>query len=290
MHSLCLCHKSTSPHNDASLQVAAGTADDSTAPDPKEVYAAWLRRQHASFTHTLIGLATSADHSASIQVAAAAAAMECVRSEAGPGVFSAPLYARLITALCSSPNTQPEVFALLVTKHLRFADVRYFTLWAVKALASSRHNNESINTNTAPPTASSSKGAASSQAKTAVVSSAQAPAAKKRRQKGGPAVAVAAAEGDNNGDAAAPAVAGQPGDSQSPAIEQNSDQLPVADVCRNMYDLLVAVPPSVAGCTGAAARGGGDDDTGAGGMQADLSNLASWCGAAEVRGISVETS
>lgn len=64
--------------------------------------------------------------------------MECVRSEHGPGNASSNLYVRLLSAVCTSGQVHPEVFSLFFTKYLKYADLRYFTLWTIRGLAN-RH-------------------------------------------------------------------------------------------------------------------------------------------------------
>ncbi|GLC39601.1 hypothetical protein PLESTB_000808400 [Pleodorina starrii] len=152
-------------------KVAASTAaTDASADGPADAeaqYRDWLHRQYGNFTSQLLSLATgaadassqrqrqppkaasaaaaaplpaAAPRSAGVQVVAAAALMECVRSEQGPGVFSGGLYGRLLSGVLLSPAVRPEVFALLFTKHLPLADVRFYTLATIKAVAA-RHGS-----------------------------------------------------------------------------------------------------------------------------------------------------
>lgn len=92
------------PHNPQLDQPAAAAAAD----EAQQQYASWLSRQYAAYVSAVLQLCT-ASSSASLQVAAVSALMECVRHEAGPAAFSNRLFSRLLTALVLSPNTQPEV-------------------------------------------------------------------------------------------------------------------------------------------------------------------------------------
>jgi hypothetical protein len=76
---------------------------------PEELYAAWLDRQYAAYIAALLQLLGSASASASLQVAALSALMECVRHEAGPAAFSNRLFTRVISLLLTCSSVQPEV-------------------------------------------------------------------------------------------------------------------------------------------------------------------------------------
>ncbi|GIL60600.1 hypothetical protein Vafri_15126 [Volvox africanus] len=140
------------PASDAAQEAAPGVGTG-TQDDAEAQYLEWLRRQYGSFINQLLFFVTGVlqtaangstgtvpppppQRSAGMQVVAAAALMECVRSELGPGMFSGSLYDRLLSGVLLSPGVRPEVFALLFTKYLQLADVRFFTLATVKAVAS----------------------------------------------------------------------------------------------------------------------------------------------------------
>jgi hypothetical protein len=75
----------------------------------ESLYSAWLSRQYDAFMTHLLQLLDTEATEASIQVAAMAAVMECVRHQEGPAVFSNRLFSKLLTVLLTSSNTQPEV-------------------------------------------------------------------------------------------------------------------------------------------------------------------------------------
>ncbi|KAG2424155.1 hypothetical protein HXX76_014688 [Chlamydomonas incerta] len=136
------------------------------AADAEAQYRQWLGRQYAAYVSQMLALATGAplppasggeakaaaaeaagqggkagakkaalQRTAGVQVVAAAALMECVRSELGPGGFSGRLYGRLLSGVLTGPGVRPEVFALLFNKYLAMADVRFYTLATVRAVA-----------------------------------------------------------------------------------------------------------------------------------------------------------
>lgn len=102
------------------LDPSAAAAADQQEPQQgaedaaQQQYSDWLTRQYSSYTAQLLQLISSGS-SASLQVAAVAAVLECVRHEEGPAAFSNRLYARLLTTLVFSPHTQPEVRGVLLT-------------------------------------------------------------------------------------------------------------------------------------------------------------------------------
>ncbi|GFR48112.1 hypothetical protein Agub_g9937, partial [Astrephomene gubernaculifera] len=147
--------------SEAAAAAPAPTPSSAAPSDPESQYREWLGRQYGSFVSQLLALITgwapagpapqpaqqqqppppqqppapARTLSAGVQVVAAAALMECVRSELGPGVFSGSLYGRLLSGVLLSPAVRPEVFALLFSRYLGAADVRYHTLATVRALA-----------------------------------------------------------------------------------------------------------------------------------------------------------
>jgi phosphoglycolate phosphatase-like HAD superfamily hydrolase len=76
------------------------------------VYCQWLRRQYAAYINALVALLTDSKQGAGVQAAALAAGMEAVRTEAGVGVFSNDLYARLLTAATTAEGVKSEVRCL----------------------------------------------------------------------------------------------------------------------------------------------------------------------------------
>ena len=107
-------------------------------------------------------------HWATNQVTATSALMEAVRCELGVGVFASSSYCQLLTTLVSAASVKPEVRAeggdgmmlrlrtvffmlklmhkschvlmqqaltFLFTRYFQYADVRYYTLWAVREVA-----------------------------------------------------------------------------------------------------------------------------------------------------------
>jgi U3 small nucleolar RNA-associated protein 19 len=121
----------------------------------------------------------------------------------------------------------PQVFALLFNRYLSYADVRYHTLRTLTRLATQR----------AVRSSSSSGGADKNSSK------------EQQQQQGGGGGAQLDAEPE--GEVEGVDIAGQ---------------LSAPDVARNVFDVLAAVPTTVA-AAGDAGSGGG---------------LSSWCGAAEV--------
>ncbi|KAG2488616.1 hypothetical protein HYH03_012789 [Edaphochlamys debaryana] len=163
------------PVRPAKRQKLAGGAEGAAAAaaedDPESRYRQWLGRQYAGLTEALLAIATSgasasaasnpaaatpaaaaaaepgagaagpacaASASGGLAVVAAAAVMELVRVEAGPGVFSARLFGRLLGGMLAGRGVRGEVFSLLFAKHMGHADVRFYTLATVRALAA-RH-------------------------------------------------------------------------------------------------------------------------------------------------------
>ncbi len=119
---------------------AAGAA--AAAADPAALYREWLQRQYGIYVSHLMAVVTGsatgaqgssngqgqqqpvtppAVRSAGVQVCAAAALMECVRSEQGPGVFAGALFGQLLGGVLVAPGVAPEVFALLFSKYLQLA-------------------------------------------------------------------------------------------------------------------------------------------------------------------------
>jgi hypothetical protein len=88
---------------------ASSGLDQEQQQTPEELYAAWLARQYAAYIAALLQLLGSAAASASLQVAALSALMECVRHEAGPAAFSNRLFSRVISLLLTCSSVQPEV-------------------------------------------------------------------------------------------------------------------------------------------------------------------------------------
>jgi hypothetical protein len=88
---------------------ANGVMDQEQQQTPEEQYAAWLARQYAAYIAALLQLLCSAAASASLQVAALSALMECARHEAGPAAFSNRLFTRVVSLLLTSSSVQPEV-------------------------------------------------------------------------------------------------------------------------------------------------------------------------------------
>lgn len=103
--------KTVNPSTNTSPQVddnPEASAADATAHDAaQQQYSLWLSKQYSSYVSQLLQLCGSS--SASLQVSAVSALMECVRHEAGAATFSNKLYGRVLTALVLSPHTSPEV-------------------------------------------------------------------------------------------------------------------------------------------------------------------------------------
>lgn len=118
----------------------AKKAQVASEPQPEDVYRSWLRRQYALYITSLLSLLTRPPGlPAGVQVAATAAIMEAVRSEQGVGVFSNGLFLRLLTTMVTSAALKAEVFTLFFGRYLQqYADVRYYTLWAVREISLSR--------------------------------------------------------------------------------------------------------------------------------------------------------
>lgn len=256
----------------ANLACALQAAADG---DAQGVYRQWVRRQYAAYVATLLGFLTSPRHGASVQVSVTSALMEAVRCEGGVGIFANSLYARLLTTVVTSPTVKPEVFTLLFNKYFQFADVRYYSLWAAKTLALKFAANPASYSQQGAGTASDAADgeAPSTQAAAQANGRKAARTAKKSQPGAGPAA-------DSS---AQPAAGAAQGAGQEDA---DTDRIPLEDVCRNLFDVLCALPstsaPGAAAAAGAAGAGAG-----AAGSKKDADDTAcleakSWCGAAEV--------
>lgn len=214
-----------------------------------------------------------------------------------------------------------QVYTLLFTRYFHFADVRYYSLWSVRSLAL-KHSAAPAptTTNTSNENRGSSK--VSSKGKTASSSTvgvgvphgdATPPPAKAlkrsgelRRETAGAAAAAAVAGADKDG--VSEVVAEQPGslppssrnegggvgeearsmqegERSGAAVGAEGDGalhrgrgggsgagyacVPVEDLCRNLFDIMGALPETLP------SSGGGET--------ANVPDLQSWCGAAEVR-------
>lgn len=135
---LAIAHPQVSDGTAAPAGDAPDAAAGGAAADPAALYREWLQRQYGSYVNHLMVVVTgsgqgssngqgqqqavgTAVRSAGVQVCAAAALMECVRSEQGPGVFAGALFGRLLGGVLVEPGVAPEVFALLFTKYLQLA-------------------------------------------------------------------------------------------------------------------------------------------------------------------------
>ncbi|KXZ55062.1 hypothetical protein GPECTOR_3g22 [Gonium pectorale] len=203
-------------------------ADGAAAPGPAPAdadaqYREWLGRQYGNYVRQLLALSTgsaagapqppAAARSAGVAVVSAAALMECVRSEGGPGSFSGPLYGRFLAGLLSSPAARPEVFSLLFSKYLSMADVRFYTLAAVRALAT-KYGDAALRG--AAPVSEADEG---------------------ESEDGGEAGAAAA------GEAALAAAAGSSGGASASA--SSVPQLSLPDLARNAFDVLSRLEPEL---------------------------------------------
>jgi U3 small nucleolar RNA-associated protein 19 len=237
------------------------------ASDAQAVYQAWVQRQHNTYLDALFNLVTAEQHSASIQVAAASAVMEAVRSAGGAGVLVPDLLLRLVQAMATAPGVKPEVFTLFFTRYFQYADVRYYSLISIKHIASIQSSRRS----------SSAPAAAGGGGQQAAPSSSGAQQKLQGRQGAGtkdslpvPASSSAAdGKGTNN--------------SSEPSTSENGTTLSGGDVFRNLFDMLAAMPdpPSSTSDSEAPGKGKvqeGDDDE-------DQPALRSWCGLAETVGV-----
>ena len=134
-----------------------------------------------------------------------------------------------------------QVFAVLFNRYLSFADVRYQTLRTLTRRATQRAVRSG---------SSSSNGASKATTK-------EQEQQQQQVANGGGAELDAEQGGDDDGD----------------GCDADAGQLSGPDVARNVFDVLAAVPTTVAAAAGA---GGAAAEDGEG--------LKSWCGAAEVRG------
>jgi hypothetical protein len=135
-------------------QVDSQEAPLDAAADAEAQYRQWLGRQYGAYVNQMLALVTGAQlpaagggeaaaaaargpggeapvakkaplqRTAGVQVVAAAALMECARSELGPGGFSGRLYGRLLSGVLTGQGVRPEVFALLFNKYLAMAGER----------------------------------------------------------------------------------------------------------------------------------------------------------------------
>ncbi|MEW5302980.1 MAG: hypothetical protein WDW36_005713 [Sanguina aurantia] len=118
------------------IQAAADSqAAQPAAATPEQTYQAWLTRQLAAYVTALFTLLAKRETPAGIQVCAVMAVMELVRCVEGTGVFATALFRRLMGAVLLQQSVKPEVFMLLFSRYFQFADVRYYTLTAVAAIA-----------------------------------------------------------------------------------------------------------------------------------------------------------
>lgn len=149
------------------------------------------------------------------------------------------------------------MYTLLFNKYFQFTDVRYYSLWTAKALA----------------------------AKHAAKAPTSSPAGKQQQQQAGAAADAAAPPNGVNGNKAArteaASIPGQAGREAQGAVEAaltgseeegEGPQVALEDLCRNLFDVLCALP--AAGAPGGGKQAGGDAE--------EAPAVRSWCGAAEV--------
>eukprot|EP00983_Pelagomonas_calceolata_P045589 1139810-Pelagomonas_calceolata.AAC.4 len=200
------------------------------------------------------------------------------------------------------------VYTLLFNRYFHFADVRYYSLWSVRSLAL-KHSAAPAPTTTTSSSKGSSKGkiaSASAAAEGIPHGDAAPPPAKAlkrsselRREVAGAAAAAAVAEVDNGGSEAAAGRQGHLSRSEGEDVGEGGSGLqgeerpgaaggvagvgageqggsgagyacvPVEDLCRNLFDIMGALPETLP------SSGGGE--------AANVADLQSWCGAAEVR-------
>ncbi|CAA7391227.1 unnamed protein product [Spirodela intermedia] len=94
--------------------------------DPEAVYRVWLRSRFDEFVNSLIQLAVFPRTEETIKDVVLDALMEFIKLGKG-GRFQSAIYHKLIHSLVHSASSVQLTVDLLVTKYLKFIDVRYFT-------------------------------------------------------------------------------------------------------------------------------------------------------------------
>ncbi len=231
------------------------------------------------------------------QVSAVNALFDLARSEAGPGLLSGPLTVRTISRLVTSPHTAPEVFSLLFTRFFQHADIRYYTLWACRSLAGSTAargsrtvasltrattpataRTTSTNNDHAGPDAKKDKKRARHEGANGHAAAATGTAGPSETDKATVDVSTATGQQDEDLHAAMQGVGAGSGSDQA-GTNSGSSLLSDADLFRNLFDVLTALPPGLTTTGGGAAAddaGAGDGGAGAGAA------LQSWCGITDV--------
>jgi U3 small nucleolar RNA-associated protein 19 len=245
--------------------------EGSTAAAPAHsahaVYHAWLQRQHNTYLDTLFSIISGEQHSASIQVAAASAVMEAVRSAGGAGVFVHDLLLRLVRTMATAPGVKPEVFTLLFTRYFQYADVRYYTLISIKYIASMQSSSRP---------ASPAGGATAGKEESRQNNSGQ------HKQQG---VQGAATGSNGSVPASTRAGAGAGANNSVDASTSEEGTLTGGDVFRNLFDMLAVMPDPPPSSSGSDAQGQGKPHTSLQQQDEEEQQLRSWCGLAETVGV-----
>ncbi|KAK9861260.1 hypothetical protein WJX84_003568 [Apatococcus fuscideae] len=101
---------------------------------PEEQHAAWLRTQYSSYLGKLQQLLISSPHPP-VQVAAFVAGMEAARASSTRFHFNNHIFDSLLQAWLRNKHPSPEVSARLASKYLPHADVRFYLLRTIAAMA-----------------------------------------------------------------------------------------------------------------------------------------------------------
>ena len=146
------------------------------------------------------------------------------------------------------------MFTLLFTRYFHFADVRYYTLSTVKTIAARQAARRGAGAAGQAIEAGPSQGAETANGDAG---------GRKAKKAKGPQGAAVTAQGE--------AVTGHAGEVTGAAL------VPQEDVCRNLFDILAALPDSLSNGASSGAGGEGDD-----GNNENGGEVRSWCGGVEV--------
>lgn len=152
---------------------------------------------------------------------------------------------------CPAAPCCAQVLQLLFVRYLSNADVRYYTLWTVRALSARHAEGAARQRAGSKPAAAAAPAGAGEQAGNGAAE--PGPARKKGRgQSQTEAAPASAQQATTQGasaavclDTAAGALADQPELPQ----QEGSLELSLPDLCRNLFDVLMALPAALTGCS-----------------------------------------
>nr|CAD1818780.1 unnamed protein product [Ananas comosus var. bracteatus] len=102
--------------------------------DPKTVFGLWLKQRFDEFINALIRLAVSPHSSEALRDVALDAIMDFVKLGKG-GRFQSAIYHRFLQSIIHAASSVDPLVDLLVSKHFKYTDVRYFTYTSMDKIA-----------------------------------------------------------------------------------------------------------------------------------------------------------